>query len=85
MIAPDFNIRLDDPNVSTFMKVQVQINGVEQVASAMIATLHHQMIYRLHDHALDLHFPNSTGDVFMVVAARNDVLAIIQTRNKFLR
>lgn len=43
----------------------------------MTATLHHQMIYILQDHALDLHFPNSTRGALMVVTAKNDVLAII--------
>lgn len=77
-IAPDFNVRLDDLTLPGLLKVQIQIDGAEQEASAMTTTLHHQMIYRLQDHVVDLNLPNSSRNVLMVIAARDDVLAIIK-------
>ena len=44
---PNFNLSLQDTNLSTALQVQVQIQGVEQISSAKIATLHHQLVYRL--------------------------------------
>ncbi|KAH9716806.1 hypothetical protein KPL71_021585 [Citrus sinensis] len=44
---PNFNLSLQDTNLPTALKVQVQIQGAEQISSAKIATLHHQLVYRL--------------------------------------
>ena len=44
---PNFNLSLDDPNLPTTLKVQIQIQGVEQIVSSKMATLHHQLVYRL--------------------------------------
>ncbi|KAH9697989.1 hypothetical protein KPL71_023828 [Citrus sinensis] len=41
---PNFNLSLQDTNLPTALKVQVQIQGAEQLSSAKIATLHHQLI-----------------------------------------
>ena len=38
---PNFNLSLQDTNLPTALKVQVQIQGAEQISSAKIATLHH--------------------------------------------
>ncbi|KAH9792680.1 hypothetical protein KPL71_004228 [Citrus sinensis] len=38
---PNFNLSLQDPNLPTTLKVQIQIQGAEQISSAKIATLHH--------------------------------------------
>ena len=54
---PNFNLSLQDPNLPTTLKVQVQIQGAEQISTAKIATLHHQLVYRLQNHALDLPTP----------------------------
>ncbi|RDX88691.1 hypothetical protein CR513_29685, partial [Mucuna pruriens] len=53
-IFPNYNISLRDPTITHRLKVQVQITGVDQVAEALSATLHHQIIYRLQDHAINL-------------------------------
>ena len=51
---PNFNMSLNDANLPTTLKVQVQIQGAEQTVTSKIATLHHQLFYRLQNHALDL-------------------------------
>ncbi|KAH9680087.1 hypothetical protein KPL71_026412 [Citrus sinensis] len=62
---PNFNLSLQDPNLPTTLKVQVQIQGAEQISSAKIATLHHQLVYRLQNHALDLPTPERHSDTLM--------------------
>ncbi|KAI9071663.1 hypothetical protein K1719_046371 [Acacia pycnantha] len=62
-IQPDYNI---------------QITGAEQDSQAIMATLHHQIIYRLQSHALDLSLPNSTNDAFVAISNRVDDTSIIQ-------
>ena len=59
---PNFNLSLQDTNLPTTLKVQVQIQGTEQISSAKIATLHHQLVYRLQNHALDLPTPEHHFD-----------------------
>ncbi|WVY95146.1 hypothetical protein V8G54_034234 [Vigna mungo] len=44
---PNYNVSLRDPTVPQRLKLQVQITGAGQVAEALCATLHHQIIYRL--------------------------------------
>ena len=39
---PNFNMSLEDPNLPTTIKVQIQLQRVDQ-----IATLHHHIVYRL--------------------------------------
>ena len=56
---PNFNLSLQDTNLSTALKVQVQIQGAEQISSVKMATLHHQLVYRLQNHALDLPTPDN--------------------------
>ncbi|KAH9734722.1 hypothetical protein KPL71_017475 [Citrus sinensis] len=75
---PNFNLSLQDPNLPTTLKVQVQIQGAEQISSAKIATLHHQLIYRLQNHALDLPTPEHHSDTLMVLAESNQIPTIIQ-------
>ncbi|KAI9100062.1 hypothetical protein K1719_024280 [Acacia pycnantha] len=43
-----------------------------------MATLHHQIIYRLQNHSLDLHLPNSTQDAIVAISNRADDTSIIQ-------
>ncbi|KAH9734655.1 hypothetical protein KPL71_017445 [Citrus sinensis] len=61
----NFNLSLQDPNLPTTLKVQIQIQGAEQISSAKIATLHHQLVYRLQNHALDLPTPEHHSDTLM--------------------
>ncbi|KAH9680007.1 hypothetical protein KPL71_026370 [Citrus sinensis] len=75
---PNFNLSLQDPNLSTVLQVQVQIQGVEQISFAKIATLHHQLDYRLQNHALDLPTPEHHSDALMVLADSDQIPTIIQ-------
>ncbi|KAH9697703.1 hypothetical protein KPL71_023720 [Citrus sinensis] len=75
---PNFNLSLQDPNLSTTLKVQVQIQGAEQISSAKTATLHHQLVYRLQNHALDLPTPEHHSDTLMVLAESDQIPTIIQ-------
>ncbi|KAH9799877.1 hypothetical protein KPL71_000485 [Citrus sinensis] len=75
---PNFNLSLQDPNLPTTLKVQVQIQGAEQISSAKIATLHHQLVYRLQNHALDLPAPEHHSDTLMVLAESDQIPTIIQ-------
>ncbi|KAH9752137.1 hypothetical protein KPL71_014580 [Citrus sinensis] len=75
---PNFNLSLHDPNLPTTLKVQVQIQGAEQISSAKIATLHHQLVYRLQNHALDLPTPEHHSDTLMVLAESDQIPTIIQ-------
>ncbi|KAH9780504.1 hypothetical protein KPL71_008104 [Citrus sinensis] len=75
---PNFNISLQDPNLPTTLKVQIQIQGAEQISSAKIATLHHQLVYRLQNHALDLPTPEHHSDTLMVLAESDQIPTIIQ-------
>ena len=49
---------LKDPYLNTALKVQVQITGAPQVSTTYTATLHHQMVYRVQNHAFDIAVPN---------------------------
>ncbi|KAH9780691.1 hypothetical protein KPL71_008174 [Citrus sinensis] len=75
---PNFNLSLQDPNLPTTLKVQVQIQGAEQISSAKIATLHHQLVYRLQNHALDLPTPEHHSYTLMVLAESEQIPTIIQ-------
>ncbi|KAH9801867.1 hypothetical protein KPL71_001184 [Citrus sinensis] len=75
---PNFNLSLQDPNLPTTLKVQVQIQGAEQISSAKIVTLHHQLVYRLQNHALDLPTPEHHSDILMVLAESDQIPTIIQ-------
>ncbi|KAH9697804.1 hypothetical protein KPL71_023763 [Citrus sinensis] len=66
-------------NLSTFLKIQVQIQGAEQVSSAKIATIHHQLVYRLQNHSLILPTPpDPSSDTLMILAESLDIPTIIQ-------
>ncbi|KAH9752164.1 hypothetical protein KPL71_014590 [Citrus sinensis] len=78
-VYPNFNLSLDDPNLSTFLKIQVQIQGADQVSSAKIATVHHQLVYRLQNHSLILPTPpDLNSDTLMILAESPDIPTIIQ-------
>ncbi|KAH9680089.1 hypothetical protein KPL71_026413 [Citrus sinensis] len=82
---PNFNLSLQDPNLPTTLKVQVQIQGAEQISSAKIATLHHQLVYRLQNHALDLPTPEHHSDTLMVLAESDQIPTIIQIPRQISR
>lgn len=56
--------------LSTTLKVQVQIIGSDQVPEALSATLHHQIIYRLQNHSIDLPLSGCFSDSQLVVTNR---------------
>ncbi|XLU77158.1 hypothetical protein S245_000579, partial [Arachis hypogaea] len=65
-IAPNFTMRLPDPTICQRLKIQIQLVGVIQDSNAEQATLHHQVLYRVQDHALDLNLPNTTGEALFM-------------------
>ncbi|KAH9686159.1 hypothetical protein KPL70_014260 [Citrus sinensis] len=75
---PNFNLSLEDPNIPTTLKVQIQLQGAEQTPTSKIATLHHQIVYRLQNHALDLPTPYTTSDALMILADTDTIPTIIQ-------
>lgn len=44
---PKFNIHLRDPNLSSALQIQIQIQGAPQIGTAFAGTIHHQLIYRV--------------------------------------
>ncbi|QHO27861.1 polyprotein [Arachis hypogaea] len=77
MISPNFTIRLSDPNLAQRIKIQVQLIGVTQEASVEPATLQHQVLYKVLDHALDLNLPNSTEDALLMFTDKNHGPSIV--------
>ncbi|KAK2641133.1 hypothetical protein Ddye_022896 [Dipteronia dyeriana] len=76
---PNFNIPLRDQNLHNCLKIQLQIVKAPMMPNSYMATLHHQIAYRLQDHALDLPIPGHTEDTIFVKAEREDeVPTIIQ-------
>ncbi|KAG2311585.1 hypothetical protein Bca52824_023142 [Brassica carinata] len=57
-LFPNFNVSLQDPNLLKTLKVQLQLIGASMQEKSVAATLHHQIVYRIHDHALDLVLPS---------------------------
>ncbi|KAK8348166.1 hypothetical protein V6Z12_A06G064600, partial [Gossypium hirsutum] len=62
---------LVDPNLTKALKVQIQIAGAPQVASAISATLHYQIVYRIQDHAFNLS-RHGTDDSLLISVNTND-------------
>ena len=74
----NFNMSIEDPNLPTTLKVQIQLQGAEQTSTSKIATLHHQIVYRLQNHALDLPIAQTTIDALMILADTDTIPTIIQ-------
>ncbi|KAK2665063.1 hypothetical protein Ddye_003637 [Dipteronia dyeriana] len=56
------------------------------MSNSYMATLYHQIAYRLQDHAIDLPIPDHTGDTIFIKAEREDeVPTIIQIQKQFPR
>ncbi|KAH9792616.1 hypothetical protein KPL71_004194 [Citrus sinensis] len=75
---PNFNLSLEDPNIPTTIKVQIQLQGADQTPTSKLVTLHHQIVYRLANHALDLPTPYTTSDALMILADTDTIPTIIQ-------
>ncbi|KDP35796.1 hypothetical protein JCGZ_10432 [Jatropha curcas] len=83
---PNFNMSLEDPHLGTALKVQVQITGAEQVPEHITATLHHQIVYRLQDHAINLQTPGiSHSDALYIFADGGPTPIIVQTPRQLPR
>ncbi|CAK8566540.1 unnamed protein product [Lathyrus sativus] len=77
---------LNDNTLSTRLKVHIQIIGTDQVPEAMSATLHHQIIYRLQNHSMDLPISGCSSDSLLVVTNREeDTPFIVQIPRKITR
>ncbi|KAI5404686.1 hypothetical protein KIW84_051739 [Lathyrus oleraceus] len=61
-IFTNYNVSFNDNTLSMRLKVQVQITGSDQVPEAMSATLHHQIIYHLQNHSIDLPLSGLQGN-----------------------
>ncbi|KAG8472569.1 hypothetical protein CXB51_034506 [Gossypium anomalum] len=70
-LFPNFTMALADPNLLSALQVQIQIAGAPQVASAIIATLHYQIVYRVQDHAFNL-TQHGTGDSLLITVNTDD-------------
>jgi len=78
-IFPNYNISLKDPILPQRMKVQIQITGAKQVSEAHSATLHHQIIYRLQNHVVNLSMPTSHDSaLFILVNNQEETPSIVQ-------
>jgi len=85
-LCPNFNVSLKDPTVSHRLKVQVHITGADQVPEALCATLHHQIIYRIQNHAVNLSLPNrNDGALFVIVDPNEESPSIIQVPRNISR
>ncbi|KAI5411214.1 hypothetical protein KIW84_056373 [Lathyrus oleraceus] len=85
-IFPNYNVSLSDNTLFTRLKVQVQITGTDQVPEAMSATLHHQIIYRLQNHSIDLPLSGCSSDSLLVVTNREeDIPSIVQIPRRITR
>ncbi|KAI5407905.1 hypothetical protein KIW84_053954 [Lathyrus oleraceus] len=85
-IFPNYNVSLSDNTLSTRLKVQVQITGTDHVPEAMSATLHHQIIYRLQNHSIDLPLSGCSSDSLLVVTNREeDIPSIVQIPRRITR
>ncbi|KAK4381889.1 polyprotein [Sesamum angolense] len=82
---PNFAVSLSDPHVASAFIVQVHITGANQVSASVMATLHHQLVFRLQNHSLDL--PNQgSRDAPMVLAnSRTEIPTIIQIPRQIQR
>ena len=75
-LYPNFNIALSDPQLLSFLKVQLQLTGAPQTADSIVATLHYQMVYRVQNHALDLNFQHGNEDA-LFISMQNDQASYI--------
>ncbi|QCD84109.1 Viral movement protein [Vigna unguiculata] len=85
-LFPNYNVSLRDSTLSHRLRVQVQLTGAEQVPEALSATLHHQMIYRLQNHAVNLALPTSNdGALFVITDQQEENPSIIHVPRNIFR
>ncbi|KAL3638190.1 hypothetical protein CASFOL_017561 [Castilleja foliolosa] len=65
-LFPNFNMALEDPQIYQNLQIQLQITGAPQIDNTYVATLHHQMAYRVQNHAMDLSLPRDTKDALLI-------------------
>ncbi|KAK8309459.1 hypothetical protein V6Z12_D02G126300 [Gossypium hirsutum] len=63
---------LQDPNLLDALKVQIQIIGAEMVESAVTATLHYEIVYRVQDHAFKLTNQGSEDSLLISVNTKEE-------------
>ncbi|KAF3583567.1 hypothetical protein F2Q69_00029599 [Brassica cretica] len=56
-LFPNFNVALEVLQIYKNMEIQLEINGSPQTGKTYAATLHHQMAYRVLNHAMDISLP----------------------------
>ncbi|KAK5793471.1 hypothetical protein PVK06_034620 [Gossypium arboreum] len=83
-LFPNFTMALANPNLTTALKVQIQIAGAPQVASAIAATLHYQIVYRIQDHAFNLS-RHGTKDSLLISMNTNDQPHCVHVPRKIQR
>ncbi|KAI5423648.1 hypothetical protein KIW84_030028 [Lathyrus oleraceus] len=72
--------------LTTLHAGSVQITGTDQVPEAMSVTLHHQIIYRLQNHSIDLPLSGCSYDSLLVVTNREeDIPSIVQIPRRITR
>ncbi|XP_015583303.1 uncharacterized protein LOC107262375 [Ricinus communis] len=64
-----------------------QITGANQVTDALSATLHHQIIYRLQDHAFNLQIPGfqASSDALFIMVDSGQIPTIVQAPRQLER
>ncbi|KAF3442860.1 hypothetical protein FNV43_RR16778 [Rhamnella rubrinervis] len=84
MFFLNFNVPLKDLNLPTLLKIQIQMVGVELVSIAYAAILHHQLVYRLQNHALNLPYESFLRDPFLI-ATKKEIPTILQIPKQMTR
>ncbi|OMO87788.1 hypothetical protein CCACVL1_08766 [Corchorus capsularis] len=84
-LFPNFNMALEDPTLPLVLKVQVQIAGAQMVENAREATLHYQMCYRIHDHAMDLAIPKEPETPLLKFNSHEGVTTCLHMPKKISR
>ncbi|KAL5831260.1 hypothetical protein ACOSQ4_016614 [Xanthoceras sorbifolium] len=81
---PNFNIPLTDPNICKCLKIQVQIFDISIAPGSYMATLHHQLAYRLQDHAIDFLLPGTSTKTLLITGEREEILPSHKSQDRLL-
>ena len=85
-IFPNFNMSLYDPYLTEALKIQVQIQGAPQAKDSIQATLHHQMVWRVQNHAMDLCLPGGENALLLNIdATKGNTMCTQIPRQNFQR
>jgi hypothetical protein len=87
MIYLNYTVSLNDVNLPNMIQVQLHITSAEQVSSAIMANFHHQMAYRLLNHAFDLPTGQAMGIHIIATKNRNqnDMATLIEAPKAITR